>query len=81
MDEISCYRKSIAMLLFLAYRDIGYELAGLHICRIISVRDKIFQKTADKQKDVRYNGDRTKSNAALSMEEKDSFGVLPANTK
>ena len=55
MDDISCYRKSIAMLLFLAYRDIGYELAGLHICRIIPVRDKIFQKTADKRKDVRYS--------------------------
>lgn len=30
---------------------------------------KIFQKTADKQKDVRYNGGRTKSNAALSIGE------------
>ena len=28
---------------------------------------KIFEKTADKQKDVRYNDFRTKSNAALSM--------------
>ena len=41
---------------------------------------KISEKTADKQKDVRYNGFRTKSNAALSMRE-DSLWVLPANTE
>lgn len=36
------------------------------------------QKTADKRKDVRYNDDRTKSNAALSMRG-DALWVLPAN--
>jgi hypothetical protein len=41
---------------------------------------KISEKTADKQKDVRYNGFRTKSNAALSMRG-DSLWVLPVNTK
>lgn len=40
---------------------------------------KISEKTADKQKDVRYNGGRTKSNAALSMRG-DFLWVLPANT-
>ena len=33
---------------------------------------KISEKTADKQKDVRYNGCGTKSNEALSMNGKDS---------
>ncbi len=42
---------------------------------------KISKKTADKRKDVRYNGFRTKSNAALSMRKKDSLWVLPANTE
>ena len=40
---------------------------------------KFLKKTADKQKDVRYNGFRTKSNAALSIRG-DSLWVLPANT-
>ena len=37
---------------------------------------KFMKKTADKQKDVRYNGCRTKSNAALSMNGKDSLGFF-----
>ena len=41
---------------------------------------KISEKTADKQKDVRYNGFRTKSNAALSIRG-DSLWVLLANTE
>ena len=42
--------------------------------------EKILKKTADKQKDVRYNSGRTKSNAALSIRG-GSLWVLPANTK
>lgn len=41
---------------------------------------KISEKTADKWRDVRYNGGRTKSNAALSIRG-DSLWFLPANTK
>lgn len=40
------------------------------LCKIVG---KI-KKTADKQKDVRYNGCRTKSNAALSMGEEILMG-------
>ena len=87
MEGLSCYRKLPVFYVFRAYWGNGHGLAEGYICHFQldgyswqPVQVKIYQKTADKQKDVRYNGGRTKSNAALSMRG-DSLWVLPANTK
>lgn len=52
MDGLSCYRKLPIFYVFRAYGGNGHGLAGFYIFGFISVRDKIFQKTADKRKEA-----------------------------